>query len=152
MSDKEVLVQNLREWMGLETEINTLRNKMKEIRTRKKEITENLVNFMKSKDIDCFDTNDGKIILRNVAKKNIPDNISTLVKKGFTGSDSLWFRNQSKKFIFGKIQNKKNLIYNFMDYKEINKMVESHINNKENKRLFIWSILYFEEFLNQNKF
>ena len=39
-----------------------------------------------------------------------------------------------------------------MDYKEINNMVETHINNKENKRLFIWSILYFEEFLNQNKF
>ena len=97
-------------------------------------------------------TNDGKIILRNVAKKNIPDNISILVKKGFTGPDSLWFKNQSKKFILEKIQNKKNLIYNFMDYKEINNMVETHINNKENKRLFIWSILYFEEFLNQNKF
>ena len=62
MSDKEILVQNLREWMGMETELNKLRNQMKDIRNRKKEITENLVNFMKSKDFDCFDTNDGKII------------------------------------------------------------------------------------------
>ena len=83
MSDKEVLVQNLREWMGLETEINTLRNKMKEIRTRKKEITENLVNFMKSKDIDCFDTNDGKIIYtQNKIKKPITGDLllTTLLK------------------------------------------------------------------------
>ena len=42
MSDKEILVQNLREWMGLETEIIKLRNQMKDIRIRKKDITEKI--------------------------------------------------------------------------------------------------------------
>lgn len=83
MSDKEILVQNLREWMGMETELNILRNQMKDIRNRKKEITENLVNFMKSKDIDCFDTKDGKIIYtQNKIKKPITGDLllSTLLK------------------------------------------------------------------------
>ena len=83
MSDKEILVQNLREWMGMETELNKLRNQMKDIRNRKKEITENLVNFMKSKDIDCFDTNDGKIIYtQNKIKKPITGDLllTTLLK------------------------------------------------------------------------
>jgi hypothetical protein len=83
MTDKEVLVQNLREWMGLETEIIQLRNKMKDIRIKKKNITENLVQFMKSKDIDCFDTNDGKIIYtQNKIKKPITGDLllTTLLK------------------------------------------------------------------------
>ena len=83
MSDKEILVKNLREWMGLETELNNLRNKMKEMRVRKKEITESLVTFMKSKDIDCFDTNDGKIIYtQNKIKKPITGDLllTTLIK------------------------------------------------------------------------
>ena len=97
-------------------------------------------------------TSDGKIILRNIAKNNIPPQISNLVKKGFTGPDSHLFRNESKKFIKDKISNKNNLIYNYMDYKEINRITETHFENKENKRLFIWSLLYIDEFLKQNGF
>ena len=83
MADKDVLIQNLREWLGLEQEINSLRMEMKERRQRKKDITESLVDFMKSKDIDCFDTNDGKIIYsQNKVKKPITGDLllTTLLK------------------------------------------------------------------------
>ena len=83
MADKDILIKNLREWLGLEQDIEILRMNMKEKRQRKKEITENLVDFMKSKNIDCFDTNDGRIIYsQNKVKKPITGDLllTTLLK------------------------------------------------------------------------
>ncbi len=38
-------------------------------------------------------------------------------------------------------------IYDIMDRQAVREQVQAHLDGKENKRLFIWSLLYTEEWL-----
>lgn len=81
-STKEELVQTIKEWISVEQEIQTLQQKLKKCKATKKELSDTLVNTMKSNEIDCFDINNGKIIYtRNkvrssVSKKHIMESLS----------------------------------------------------------------------------
>ena len=78
LSTKEQLVNNIREWVKIDTEISQLRNEIKERNIKKKTMTENLVDVMKSNNIDCFDINDGSLVYKkNIVKK--PINSKTLL-------------------------------------------------------------------------
>ena len=78
LSTKEQLVNNIREWVKIDTEILQLRNEIKERNIKKKTMTENLVDVMKSNNIDCFDINDGSLVYKkNIVKK--PINSKTLL-------------------------------------------------------------------------
>ena len=72
METKEVLVENIKEWIKIDTEISHLRQEMKEKNNNKKRITESLVKVMKNNEIDCFDIHGGSLIYKkNVVKKPI---------------------------------------------------------------------------------
>ena len=62
MTTKEVLVNKIKEWISYDDKIKNLQKQIKEYRTEKKELTDNLVDIMKTNEIDCFDINNGKII------------------------------------------------------------------------------------------
>ena len=62
MTTKEVLVNTVKQWINHDDEIKKLQKLMKEHRTEKKALTDNLVDIMKTNEIECFDINDGKII------------------------------------------------------------------------------------------
>ena len=61
-STKEILLNSIRDWVQIDNEMKTLQRELKERRLRKKELTDTLVNVMKSNEIDCFDMNEGKLI------------------------------------------------------------------------------------------
>ena len=61
-STKDNLVQNVKAWLKIEKEMKTLQNQLKENKKKKNELTNVLVDIMKTNDIDCFDINDGKLI------------------------------------------------------------------------------------------
>jgi hypothetical protein len=78
LSTKDQLVNNIRDWVKIDSEISQLRNEIKERNNKKKLMTESLVNVMKTNNIDCFDINDGSLVY----KKNIvrePINSKTLL-------------------------------------------------------------------------
>ena len=52
--DKQTLVRNIKEWVKLDNEINTLNAEIKKRKTAKKELTTDLMEFMKTQEIDCF--------------------------------------------------------------------------------------------------
>lgn len=60
--DKEQLVDNIKEWIQLDNELKELQRAAKERRDRKKDLTNSLVDVMKTNEIDCFDVNNGKLI------------------------------------------------------------------------------------------
>tara|TARA_Y100000590_G_scaffold464086_1_gene632567 strand:- start:677 stop:1018 length:342 start_codon:yes stop_codon:yes gene_type:complete len=68
--DRDSLVQKIRTWIELDSELKELCKKSKELRKQKKHITEDLTTVMRKNDIDCFDINNGKLIYfqRNVRK------------------------------------------------------------------------------------
>jgi len=71
---KEELVNNVKEWIKIDNEINQLKIDIKEKNIKKKNLSNNLLNVMKSNSIDCFDITGGAIIYKK-----------TKIKKPITG-------------------------------------------------------------------
>jgi hypothetical protein len=59
---KDELINNIREWIKIDTDIATLKNEIKNKQAQKKNLTENLVKVMKTNSIDCFDINGGSLV------------------------------------------------------------------------------------------
>lgn len=71
-SAKEQLVSNIKEWIKIDNEVAQLKAEIKERTNKKKTLTENLVNVMKTNSIDCFDINGGALVYKkNKVKKPI---------------------------------------------------------------------------------
>jgi len=90
-------------------------------------------------------TNDGKLILRKSMSKHIPENIHKAVKQGFSGPDNSWFKGESIEFVGEKLLDSNAKIYQYMDKKSTQKLINQHLSGEQNRRLFIWSLLNFEE-------
>jgi len=72
METKEELVNNIKEWMRIDTEITKLQKELKERKNIKKVLTDSLVMVMKKNEIDCFDINGGSLVYKkNKTKKPI---------------------------------------------------------------------------------
>jgi predicted nucleic acid-binding Zn-ribbon protein len=78
METKEELVNNIKEWIKMDTEISQLQSEMKERRNKKKLLSESLMTVMKKNEIDCFDINGGSLMYKkNTVKK--PINAKTMI-------------------------------------------------------------------------
>lgn len=64
VSTKDELILNIKEWIKIDNEISKLKTEVKEKTNKKKELTETLVNVMKSNAIDCFDINGGALVYK----------------------------------------------------------------------------------------
>jgi len=91
--------------------------------------------------------NDGKIILRKVMERYIPEIITTAEKQGFSAPDASWFRGDSIDYVKEKLFKNRSRIYEYMDRDTVMSLVSEHLQGKTNRRLFIWSLLNFEWWL-----
>jgi hypothetical protein len=64
VSTKDQLILNIKDWIKLDGDIAKLKSEIKDKNNKKKELTESLVNVMKSNAIDCFDINGGALIYK----------------------------------------------------------------------------------------
>ena len=94
-------------------------------------------------------TNDGKDILRKTMSRYIPEDIHKAVKQGFSSPDNSWFKGDSIEFVKERLLNPNAHIYKYMDFHTTQKLIKEHIYGEKNRRLFIWSLLNFEEWCNQ---
>ena len=62
METKDQLVSHIKEWLSIDEEIKLLKKEIKTRQERKKNLTSDLVEVMKSNEIDAFDINNGKLI------------------------------------------------------------------------------------------
>lgn len=67
--NKELLINNIKLWVKLDNEINTLQQEIKKRKQDKKNISDQLIHVMKENEIDCFDINNGKIIYSTTKQK-----------------------------------------------------------------------------------
>ena len=94
-------------------------------------------------------TKDGKQILRDTMRSHVPDFVVDATKQGFSSPDASWFKGESIDFVRHRLLNNNARIYEFMDPSTVHQMVNEHLEGKQNRRLFIWSLLNTEEFLEQ---
>ncbi|MGA8771668.1 MAG: asparagine synthase (glutamine-hydrolyzing) [Rhodomicrobium sp.] len=92
-------------------------------------------------------TRDGKQILRDVMSRYIPREIVEATKQGFSAPDASWFKGESIDFVRRKLIDGRPLIYDYMDGAVARQIVQQHLDGKENRRLFIWSLLNVEQWL-----
>ena len=92
-------------------------------------------------------TKDGKMILRKMMKKYVPEEITQAEKKGFSSPDASWFKGDSIEYVKKSILNQKSTIYDYLDFDGVGKLVSEHLQGKENRRLLIWSLLNLKEIL-----
>ena len=64
METKEELVNSIKEWLKLESEITKFQVEIRERKKKIKALTEMLVGTMKKNDIDCFNINGGALIYK----------------------------------------------------------------------------------------
>lgn len=84
--NKEVLIENIKEWIQIDNELKELQKAARERRERKKELTASLVDVMRDNEIDCFDVNDGKLIYTQTKVKE------TMSKKYLLNTLSNFFK------------------------------------------------------------
>lgn len=92
-------------------------------------------------------TRDGKVILKETLRRYVPEGIADQEKQGFTAPDASWFRGESIEYVKKVLLDKKARIFDYMDYDEVKGLVFEHLEGKQNRRLFIWSLLNFELWL-----
>ena len=92
-------------------------------------------------------TNDGKKILREVCKNYVPEQIVSARKQGFSSPDASWFKGESIDYVKSVLMDRNSKIYNFFDRLEICKLADEHFRGVKNRRLLIWSLMYFENYL-----
>jgi len=90
-------------------------------------------------------TSDGKMILRKTLSKYVSEDIHKAIKQGFSAPDASWFRGESIEFVKRKLFNNNAKIYKYMDKDAVQRLVNEHLKGEKNRRLFIWSLLNFEE-------
>ena len=83
METKDQLVQHIKEWITVDEEIKSLQKEVKTRKEKQKDLTKELMEVMKSNEIDCFDLNDGKLVYtRSKTKQTINKKylMTTLIK------------------------------------------------------------------------
>lgn len=76
METKDQLVKSIKDWVKIDNDIRALQKEIAKRKNDKKTISNNLINVMKTNEIDCFDINDGQIYY---SKKNIKKPITKKV-------------------------------------------------------------------------
>lgn len=94
-------------------------------------------------------TRDGKLLLRKVMERHIPQRITNREKQGFSAPDASWFKGESIEFVRKKLYNRNSKIYEYIDPKSVISLVDDHLQGRHNRRLLIWSLLSLDAFINE---
>lgn len=92
-------------------------------------------------------TNDGKLILRNVMERYIPQDITNGAKQGFSAPDASWFKGDSIEYVRRIFKDGNANIFQYLDQSTIRGLLDEHFQGTQNHRLFIWSLLNVEWWL-----
>jgi asparagine synthase (glutamine-hydrolysing) len=92
-------------------------------------------------------TKDGKLILREMMARHIPDEVADREKQGFSAPDASWFKGESIEYVKRRLFNNKAQIYDVLDKRSVHALVEDHLQGRENRRLLIWSLLNLEQLM-----
>ncbi len=90
--------------------------------------------------------NDGKRLLRVAMERYVPREITDAAKQGFSAPDATWFKGQSIDYVKRKLMGDDARIFQFLDRRAVQALVNEHLQSRENRRLLIWSLLSVEHF------
>lgn len=89
--------------------------------------------------------NDGKLLLRTAMQRSMPESVVRREKQGFSAPDASWFRGDSIDYVRRKLMRRTARLYDYLDPDAVHRLLEDHLEGRQNRRLLIWSLLNFEE-------
>ena len=93
-------------------------------------------------------TNDGKVILRKMMENDfLPREVVEREKQGFSAPDATWFKGESLDYVRRTVLGPNAHVFDYVDRDRAMSFVEEHLSGNKNRRLFIWSMLSFELWL-----
>lgn len=92
---------------------------------------------------------DGKLLLRKATRNVLPDKITDGIKQGFSAPDATWFKGDSIEFVREALLRSSSPIYEFFDPTAIRSLIDEHLHGNVNRRLLIWSLLNFDQWLKE---
>jgi serine/threonine protein phosphatase PrpC len=90
MTDKSQLVENVKNWLQIDTEIKQLQQEIRKRRALKKDMTDTLVQIMKNQDIEIMNAGESQLIRTERKTK------SALSKKHLINSLLNYFKEDKK--------------------------------------------------------
>ncbi|MFY9107287.1 asparagine synthase-related protein [Aliarcobacter cryaerophilus] len=90
-------------------------------------------------------TNYSKELLLFLLEKDLVPKVIFSIPQGFSSPDNSWFKGESIEFVKSKLLDDNANIYKYMDKSSTQKLIYEHLIGDKNRRLFIWSLLNFEE-------
>jgi asparagine synthase (glutamine-hydrolysing) len=90
-------------------------------------------------------TRDGKMLLRQVMERYVPETVTDQIKQGFSGPDASWFRGDSMNYVSRVIDDSSSPLYEFLQPKTVQQLVGEHTRGEANRRLLLWSLLNFNQ-------
>jgi hypothetical protein len=76
---KELLVNTIKEWVAINNKMNEIQKLLKDLRGKKKQLSDSLIKIMENNEIDGIDINNGKLLYRK-NKVKAPINKDYLLK------------------------------------------------------------------------
>jgi asparagine synthase (glutamine-hydrolysing) len=92
-----------------------------------------------------------KIIFKQTMAASLPGSILKHPKQGFSVPLSIWFKDDLKMYVKDVLLSQNPLLSSYLDKKYITKIVEDNSSVIKDPSTRIWSLLFFEEWLKQNK-
>jgi asparagine synthase (glutamine-hydrolysing) len=92
-------------------------------------------------------TRDGKLLLRRMMSRHIPQEVADREKQGFSAPDASWFKGDSIDYVRRTLYQDNANLYQYLDQSIIQELVDDHLEGRENRRLLIWSLLNIEQWM-----
>jgi len=92
-------------------------------------------------------TRDGKLLLRQAMQRFVPRDVTERIKQGFSAPDASWFKGESIEYVRRLLGSRQAQIYSYLDFEAVRSLIEQHLSGTQNRRLLIWSLLSFEQWL-----
>jgi len=95
METKDELVNHIKNWITIDNKIIFLQKQMKDLRIEKKTLSDELMNVMKSNEIECFDIKEGKILYTQskikapLSKKNLLNALNNYYKNNVEKAEEI---------------------------------------------------------------
>jgi hypothetical protein len=100
METKQQLIINIKEWIKINSDINTLKAKIKVKNEEKKLVSAKLLSTMKENEIDCFEITGGSLVYKkNVVKKPISGKTLLSVLKQYYPEENHSLAEEMAKYI-----------------------------------------------------
>lgn len=87
---------------------------------------------------------EGKAVLRHAMRGLLPDDVLTRRKQGFTPPDQSWYKKESLGYVTNLILGPRGLARGHFKPAFLRRIIDDHVNNRQNHRFLIWSLMCFE--------